>query len=159
VRRVSVELARRRPPDPGNPAAAVIVWRERLWLAAVPASIALWSLALVAASAYDATLMRVRELTVASLRMAVSSPLFHLGEMPYTAVDILLLPVLLAALWIGVGALTNLVRARIAGLLGGLSGAAQTATLLGRYAFTFLGAIVIFQAWGIDLPPSRSSPA
>jgi small-conductance mechanosensitive channel len=83
--------------------------------------------------------------------MAFEKPLFRLGDMPYTAVDVLLLPALLAALWIGVGALTNLVRSRAARVLGRSSGASETAALLARYAFTFLGAIVIFQAWGIDL--------
>ncbi len=151
ARLLSIALAKRRPPDPKNPAAALLAWRERLWLASIPLSIALWSAALIIASAYDDTLMRVRELASSSLRMAVSAPLFRLGDMPYTAVDLVLLPLLLAALWIGIGALTNLANARLARLLGGLGGASLTAALLARYAFTLLGAIVLFQAWGIDL--------
>ena len=151
VRLLSIALAKRRPPDPKNPAAALLAWHERLWLASIPLSIALWSTALIIASEYDDALMRVRELARSSLRMAVSAPLFRLGDMPYTAVDVVLLPVLLAALWIGIGALTNLVNARLARLFGGLGGASRTAALLARYAFSFLGAIVIFQAWGIDL--------
>ena len=131
--------------------ARVILWRERLWLASVPVSIALWTAALFAASEYDEALMRVRGIAVSSVRMAFEKPLFRLGEMPYTAVDVLLLPVLLASLWIGVGALTNLIRSRAVRVLGRPSGASETAALLTRYAFTFLGAIVIFQAWGIDL--------
>ena len=151
VRRSSATLARLRPPDPENPQAALVVWRERLWLATVPLSIALWSGALFAASEYDGTLMRVRQAVESSLHMAVSAPLFHLGEMPYTAVDVVLLPALLAALWIGIGAVASFLRTRAARLLGGASGAAETAALLARYGFTFLGAIVVFQAWGIDL--------
>ena len=151
VRRLSIPLARRYPPDPNNPAAALVAWRERLWLAAIPVSIALWTCAIWIASEVDGTLMRVRDVAYSTLHMAFSAPLFRLGEMPYTAVDLLLLPALLAALWISVRLLANGVGTRIARLLGGVTGASETATLLGRYAFTFLGAILILQAWGIDL--------
>ncbi|MGH2897614.1 MAG: mechanosensitive ion channel family protein, partial [Solirubrobacteraceae bacterium] len=126
-------------------------WRERVWLAAVLISLGLWSAAIWSASEYDGTLMQVRGTAASTVQMAFEKPLFRLGEMPYTAVDILLLPALLAALWIGVGVLSRVIRTRVERVLGHPSGAWETAALLARYAFTFIGAIVIFQVWGIDL--------
>jgi potassium efflux system protein len=123
--------------------------RDALWLAAFPLALALWAAALWLAGELDPAGMRAREAAFGALSMALGAPLFRLGDMPYTAVDLLLLPALLAGLWLGLGWLANGVRARLSRAFA--SAAPETAAMIARYALAFLGAVVIFQAYGIDL--------
>ncbi|MEW6267853.1 MAG: mechanosensitive ion channel domain-containing protein, partial [Thermodesulfobacteriota bacterium] len=80
---------------------------------------------------------------------AVVRPLFVFGEHGYSALDLIALPALLAALWLASGAVTRGLRARV---LRRAEGAAQdTIATFARYALVLLGGIVILEQWGVDV--------
>jgi small-conductance mechanosensitive channel len=85
------------------------------------------------------------------VEMAIEMPLFSLGMRALTALDLLLLPIALLALWLGAGMLTRVLRAQLLGGSGLASGAAESVASLARYALAFLGGLVLLQAYGVDV--------
>ena len=82
---------------------------------------------------------------------SIRSPIFTLGEKGYSALDFLILIVLTAGLWLSVKAFTSLIKAYILRTTGTDRGIQETIAILTQYTLTFLGLIVILQAWGIDV--------
>jgi small-conductance mechanosensitive channel len=95
--------------------------------------------------------MRGRNLVADLLAMSFSMPLFTLDGRAWRIVDLLALPLLLGALWLAVSLLVRVVRARILEPVGVESGLQETVGVVLRYTLVFLGAIVVLQAWGVDV--------
>jgi small-conductance mechanosensitive channel len=85
------------------------------------------------------------------LAMSFSTPLFAIDGKAWRIVDLLALPALLGALWLAVSLVVRVVRTRILAPAGVESGLQETVGVLLRYTLAFLGAIVVLQAWGIDV--------
>ncbi len=146
ARRVPRLLARRRGRDAAHPPA------ERAFLlGALAAQCGLWVSVAWLASERLAPLMRGRNLVAELLAMSFSKPLFTLDGMAWTLADLLALPALLVALWIVVSLLVRVVRTRLLASAGVESGLQETVGVLLRYTLVFLGAIVVLQAWGVDV--------
>jgi small-conductance mechanosensitive channel len=147
-RRIQRWLARRRGAAPAlGPRSA-----QALAITALVAQGCLWvGLALVVSGRIDALRMgrgELAEFVVHALRM----PLFHVGERAWSALDALSLPLLLAGVWLAVGLV---VRAGRAWVLSAANlereSAVDPISVLLRYALTFVAAIVVLQAWGVDV--------
>ncbi len=145
-RRIPRLLARRRGLDLANPPG-----QRAFTLTALAAQGALWVGVAWLVSERVAPLMRGRNLVGELLAMSFSMPLFTIDAKPWTVVDLLALPALLGALWIAVSALVRVLRARVLTPAGVESGLQETVGVLLRYTLVFLGAIVVLQAWGVDV--------
>jgi small-conductance mechanosensitive channel len=120
-----------------------------------------WALAplqlgLGVAVAWDASgrlpgLRRARDAAVAALASGFGMPLFTVNDRGWTLVDVLALPLVLGALWVGVGVVARLVQSRALGASGMEHGAPETLAALVRYVGTLVGALVVLQAWGLDV--------
>jgi small-conductance mechanosensitive channel len=146
ARRLPRALARRRGRDAARPPA------ERAFLlAALAAQGALWVSVAWVASERLAPVMRGRHLLAELLAMSFRMPLFTLDGKAWRIVDLLALPLLLGALWLAVGLAVRVVRARILAPVGVESGLQETVGVLLRYTLVLLGAVVVLQAWGVDV--------
>jgi small-conductance mechanosensitive channel len=146
ARRLPRLLARRRGRDAAHPPA------ERAFLlAALAVQGALWVCVAWLASERLAPLMRGRNLLAELLAMSFSMPLFTLDGKAWRIVDLLALPLLLGSLWLAVSLLVRGVRSRILAPVGVESGLQETVGVLLRYTLVFLGAVVVLQAWGVDV--------
>ena len=130
--------------------------RAMRWEAVIEAALllpkaAVWLAAITYVSDQFALLQMTRQMVVHVVVMSVTSPLFTLNERAYSAADILELPAVLAGLWIGVSALTRLLKANVLRATGMEPGVQEAVTLLTRCALTFIGAVVILQVWHIDV--------
>jgi small-conductance mechanosensitive channel len=126
-------------------------WRGRLL--GFAARVALWCGAAAYASHRLPELMRARDAGLAFASASLMAPLARFGERSVSALDLLELPLWLAALWLGVSLLMRGLRrqiSRVAGPSAGLSGA-ETLTRLIRYALIGLGSLMILQASGFDV--------
>lgn len=95
-------------------------------------------------------LMQARDGFAQLVSSSFMAPLVRMGERAYSAIDLLEVPLLLVALWIGVSLSMRVVRGQVARVFG-LPGGAETALGLLRYALTGVGAIVVLQASGFDV--------
>jgi small-conductance mechanosensitive channel len=145
-RRIPLWLARRRgeraraAPRPRPLALLVLALQASVWLAAA------W-LATEPFPVLRASRATAGDLLLRSLRM----PLFTLDERSYAALDLLVLPALVAAVWLAVSGITRLVRSQVLAAAGFDASAQETLSVLLRYALAFLGTLVVLQAWGVDL--------
>ena len=112
---------------------------------------ALWVATFLFATTQFMTLERLRHMAAQVVVMSVSAPLFQLNQRAYSALDVLELPLVLAALWLVVGGLTRLIKAHILRSITMERGLLEAVALLTRYTLTFLGVIVVLQIWGIDV--------
>jgi potassium efflux system protein len=147
--RLPLVLTRRRLGHrPTHPDASLDRW---VGLALLPLTIVLWAGALwLATEVFDA-LRASRETVVGAVRMSLTMPLFAIDDRSYALVDILALPFALGFVWLLVGALTRLVQSRVLAAAGVERGAQETVGTLLRLVVGTLAAIVVFQAWGIDV--------
>jgi small-conductance mechanosensitive channel len=90
---------------------------------------------------------RAADLLVRSLR----TPLFTMDERSYAALDLIVLPALVIAVWLVVSGAMRIFRSRVLAAAGFESGAQETLSVLLRYALAFFGTLVVLQAWGVDL--------
>jgi small-conductance mechanosensitive channel len=133
---------------PTHPDAALDRW---VGLCLLPLTIGLWLGAFwIATEVFDA-LRASREVVVGAVDMALTMPLFAIENRPYALRDVLALPFALGLVWLLVGALTRLVQARVLAAAGVARGAQETVGTLLRLVGGTLAAIVVLQAWGIDL--------
>src|SRR5262245_4008546 len=95
--------------------------------------------------------MQARGWSLMLLMKALDAPLFSVNDRPYSALDLIALPALLVALWLGVGLLVRSIRSRVLEAAGVESGLQETLAILLRYALTFIGAIVVLQGYGVDV--------
>ena len=120
-------------------------------LGAVLARAAVWLGVAWLASERVEPLMEARGWSLMLLVKALGAPLFTVNERAYSAYDLVALPALLLALWLGVGLLVRAVRSQIFEAAGVESGLQETLAILLRYALTFVGAIVLLQGFGVDV--------
>jgi small-conductance mechanosensitive channel len=92
-----------------------------------------------------------REAALDLVSRSVTAPLFTLNGRAYSALNLITLPALLAALWIAVSAVVGLGKRQLARLAGGPKGVHESVAVLARIVLAFVGAIVICQAWGVDM--------
>jgi small-conductance mechanosensitive channel len=127
-------------PTPRAFAFAVLLLQTAAWLGAA------WL-----ASQQFASTRAVRGEVAAFLGRTLATPLFTLGDRGYTAQDLLVLPLLVAAVWLAGGVLTRLFRSQVLEAVGLERGVQETLATLLRYALCFLGTLVVLQVWGVDL--------
>jgi small-conductance mechanosensitive channel len=130
--------------------AALRLRRRRIGLALVGPKLALWAAAAYLVSEELPILMATRERAEALVSASFMAPLVRMGERAWSALDLLGLPLLLVAVWIGATLATRLVRRELSRASGGAWNGGSFATLA-RYALTAVGALVVLQAWGFDL--------
>lgn len=124
---------------------------RRLSLLFLALKLGLWVALIWCAGETTPALRAIREAASDLLHRSLTTPLFTVGDRGYSALYLLLLPALFAALWIGVSGIVAILTSRL-GLLGGVSaGVRGSIAMLLRLVLTFIGAIVISQAWGFDL--------
>lgn len=88
----------------------------------------------------------LREQTLKTL----TAPMIPIGN-GYSVVQIVLLAVLMVALILASGALTDLLKSRFLNLLGIGRGVQEAIATVFKYSFIALSSIVLLQLWGIDL--------
>jgi small-conductance mechanosensitive channel len=120
-------------------------------LGAVLARAAVWLGVAWLASERVEPLMEARGWSLMLLVKALGAPLFTVNERAYSAYDLVALPALLLALWVGVGLLVRTIRSQVFEAAGVESGLQETLAILLRYALTFIGAIVLLQGFGVDV--------
>ena len=147
ARRIPHWLAQRRGEAPGPNvrhgrafARGAVALRSALWLALA------WGV-----SERIEPLMRARGWSLMLLVKALGAPLFTVSERPYSALDLIALPVLLLALWLAVGLVVRVIRSQVFEAAGVESGLQETLAILLRYALTFVGALVLLQGFGVDV--------
>jgi len=147
-RRIPVWIGRNRR---GGGAAPSPDWRRWTELALLVPKLAIW------VGVARALLARVPELEMSRaaasmlLSHSLGEPLFTLGGRAYSALDLVTLPALLAALWLAVGAAVGLLRRQLARFSGGERGVHESIVTLAKILLVFFGTIVVFQAWGLDV--------
>jgi potassium-dependent mechanosensitive channel len=152
LRRVGRRLPRWLAQRSGQASSTVVMrWQGLTEVVLLVPKIAIWGVALTYVSDQFALLLRLRQLVAHVVEMSVSMPLFTLEGHAYAATDVLELPLVLAALWIGVSALTRVLRSNVLAATGMEPGVQDAVALLTRCALTFIGAIVILQVWHIDV--------
>jgi len=148
-RRLPLLLTRRFvTPGASHPDTAI---HRVVGITALPVEVALWLGVAWYVTEQLPVLHAVRDRMIDGAAMAFTVPLFTMGDRGYALRDLVSLPAVLAVLWLVVSAATRLVEARWL-RPGGLNHAGQeTIGMLLRYALTFLGTLVVLQAWGIDV--------
>lgn len=115
------------------------------------AKVLLWTGVALWASERLPALMQARDELLALVSASFMAPLVRMGERAYSALDLLKLPLLLAALWAGVNLLMRGLRRQLARVGAQGASGADTFATLARYALTGIGALVILQASGFDV--------
>lgn len=146
-RRLPRWLARRR----GLPVGRDLPHRGAIALATLGLEAAIWLAALAYASDRIPGAARVRDASLAMIAMSVRMPLFSIDERPFSAIDLLELPLVLLAVWIGVGLAVRSVRIWLADVAGAQHGLIETVSVLARYALAALGFLLVLQSWGVDV--------
>jgi small-conductance mechanosensitive channel len=147
ARRLPRWLARRRglPLGPDVPGARAAL------IAAVFAQIALW----VFVAARLALLFPPVERALGSARAAVARglmlPLATVGERSYSALDLLMLPLAVLAVWLVVSVLVWLARRTVFAAAGLEEGAQEMFSGILRYALVLPALVIVLTAWGVDL--------
>jgi len=96
------------------------------------------------------TLPDARSLRYKLLKL-LTSPVLTLGEVNYSALQVLQLVALTVGLWFGVRALTRLFKSYILVRTGADAGVQDVLAVLTQYILAFLGMIVLLQSSGLDL--------
>jgi small-conductance mechanosensitive channel len=110
-----------------------------------------WVGAIVLVTEQFSLLMLARDSAFWLIATSITDPVLHIGERSFSLTQIAELPLLLGAVWIGVGLLTRVIEGRLARARG-LGGAAQRSSgFVLRYVLTFVIGLVALQAWGIDV--------
>lgn len=123
----------------------------RLSIPFLALKVGLWAALIWCAGELTPALHSTRDAASDLVQRSLTTPLFSIGDRGYSALHLLLLPALLAAFWVGVSGIVAVLTSKL-GLLGGVStGVRGSIAMLLRLVLTFLGAIVISQAWGLDL--------
>ena len=126
-------------------------WQRRVELALLVPKLALWIGVAAVLSVRLPGLDMSREAALALVRRSLTAPLFTLGDRGYSAWNLVTLPALLIALWLAVSFAVALGKRQLARISGGERGVHESLAVLAKLVLSFLGAIVIFQAWGLDV--------
>jgi len=153
ARRIPVWVARRRGGSaaPAGGRAESPGLTRALELAVLPPQAAAWVAAIAFAVDRFPAARAARARLGEALARSVDTPLFRLGERAYTAEDLLVLPLLLGAVWVGVAATTNLLAAPVLMRAGVERGVQERVLALARWALVFVGGLVVLQLWGVDV--------
>jgi small-conductance mechanosensitive channel len=144
--------AARRANGRATPAASALTdWRRRVSLALLPPKLALWLGTALFVSDRLPVLTRARDEVAALIAVSFMAPLVQMGMRSWSALELLELPLLLLALWLGVGLVARILRAQLANAGGGEWSGGETLATLARYALLGVGTLVILQARGVDL--------
>ena len=149
-RRLPVLLARVRARGMSVGPTDHLGWQGPVELALALPKLALWLAAAALASERIPALAALKGEGVSLLEMSFTRPLFTLKDKAFTAVDVLLLPVALSALWLVVALAVWFVRHRLLAATRLEAGARESISSLVRYALLFVGGIVVLQLWGLD---------
>lgn len=125
-------------------------WQGILELTLLIPKIGVWIGSIVFVSDQFGPLQQARTMFTHVVEMSITMPLFALSGRSYSAIDVLELPAVLAALWVGVSVVTRGLKLHVLSAAGMERGAQEAVALLTRYTLIFLGAIVVLQTWGID---------
>ncbi len=147
ARRLPRWLARRRGETPGPD----VRYGRAFAVVSLAVRTALWLGALWLVSQQHEPLLQARDASLRLLARALHAPLFSLNERSYSALDLVALPALLAALWIGIGFAVRSIRSHVFEAAGVESGLQETLAILLRYGLTFIGALVLLQGFGVDV--------
>lgn len=148
-RRLPLLLTRRFvSPSASHPDASL---KRAVGIVVLPLEVGLWLGVAWYVTEHLPVLHAVRDATLRITAMGFTMPLFDLGEHSYALRDLLALPAVLAVLWIAVHALSRVVESRWARLVGARNGGQATAGMLLRYTLTFVGTLIVLQAWGVDV--------
>ncbi|MEA5571313.1 mechanosensitive ion channel family protein [Calothrix sp. UHCC 0171] len=86
------------------------------------------------------------------LTSSFTSQFITLGNNSYSLINLLILVILLFALIIFAGTITNIFRSRVLEQIAGINRGAQEAiAILTKYSLIVVGSIVLLQIWGLDL--------
>jgi small-conductance mechanosensitive channel len=132
-------------------ASALARARARVGLAMLLPKTIVWVAALGLVSEQVMTLASARDALADLVRMSLMTPLLTAQGRSFTALELVELPALLAAVWLGVGLLARGLRWQLARAGGMETGAGAAFATLVRYALGALGALVVLQAWGFDV--------
>jgi small-conductance mechanosensitive channel len=120
-------------------------------IATTLAQLALWLAVAEALSDEFALLASIRSALAGAVVMSVEAPLFTMNERSYTAIDLLVLPGLIALVYVVSGALARFVRAHLLAAATGDVGAQEAMATILRLLVAFVGLLVVLQAWGVDV--------
>ncbi len=81
---------------------------------------------------------------------SIVSPFIPIGDKTFSVLEILFLLAFTIGLWFAIGTLTRLFRSYILAQTGANHGMQEVLTIFFRYLLTFVGLIIILQAWGVD---------
>jgi potassium-dependent mechanosensitive channel len=146
-RRIPRWLARRR----GLPVGRELPHRGAIALGTLALETAIWLAALAYASERVSAVARVRDAVLAAAAMSLRMPLFTIDGRAFTAIDVLELPLVLLAVWAGVGLAVRAARVWLADVAGARHALIETLSMLARYALAALGFLLVLQSWGVDV--------
>ncbi len=149
-RRLPVAIGQRAARQGRGRPGSHLMWRQRVELVLLPAKLALWLAAAWFVSEQFPVLAAGRSWLGGMLAASFRRPLFTAKGQAFSALDILLLPVLLAGVWIAVSTLAWFVKVQVLGLTRLEEGVREGLTSLVRYALLFVGVILVLQVWGVD---------
>jgi potassium efflux system protein len=132
------------------PAGAALPWQGTINVALLLPKVGLWFAVAVYASRQFMGLQDAQRMLTKVVVMSLTSPMFVLNGRGYSALVLLELPAVLAAIWIAIGAFTRLLKLHILRATRMERGVQDAVVLVTRYTLVFLGAIVVLQIWGID---------
>ncbi len=124
---------------------------RHLDLAFLLVKLGLWASVLFIVSDRLPELRMSREAALGLVMRSLTAPLVTLNGQGYSAINLVTLPALLVGLWIGVSLVVGLFKGQLARVSGGARGAHESIAILLRLLLAFLGTVVVFQAWGLDV--------
>ncbi len=146
-RRLPRWIARRR----GLPVGRDLPYRSAIAFGTLALEAALWLAALLYATENIPAAARARDMTLAMLSQSLRMPLFAIEDRSFSAIDLLELPLVLLAVWLGVGLAVRAARVWLADVAGARHGLIETVSVLARYALAAVGFLLILQSWGVDV--------
>jgi small-conductance mechanosensitive channel len=146
-RRLPRWLARRR----GLPVGRDLPYRGAIAFGTLALEAALWLGALVYASERIPAAARARDMTLSMISASLRMPLFAIDGRSFSAIDLLALPLVLLAVWLGVGLAVRAVRMWLADVAGARHGLIETVSVLARYVLAAVGFLLVLQSWGVDV--------
>lgn len=134
-----------------NPSSFVYPWRkptQLFWqLVMLGLQIGIW----IAVAYYVSEIFADARSWRYELFNLLDEQIFTLGKSSYSALDLLLLLAFTVGLWFAVKALTMFFRSYVLSRTGTEKGFQEVVATLTQYILTFLGLIVLWQIWGLDV--------
>jgi potassium efflux system protein len=152
LRRVGRRLPRALARRAGKPAGPGVSppWEGSIRILVFLATVVLWLTVAAYVTDQFPGLARAREMFMHVVVMSLTSSIFVLNGRGYSALDILALPAVLAAVWVAVSGVTHLLKVHVLRATHIERGAQEAVAMLSRYVLLFVSLIVVLQIWGID---------